>query len=86
MKSRNVQSLGWPALLMAGLLTCGPALAAKPEWVNQGQGGQPVQKEQNKAAPKAAPVAPGRYFVDQQRDVARAYYGKQYSAKRCPPG
>lgn len=34
----------------------------------------------------AVDVKVGGYFGDQQRVVVREYYGKQYSAGRCPPG
>lgn len=71
---------------MTGLLLCGAALAEKPEWVDKGQGGKHAQKEKNKEGKKRVEVKVGTYFVDQQREVARDYYGKQYSGKRCPPG
>ncbi len=48
-----------------------------------------VNKSRN-SAPRDARSAPevkfGAYFGAPQRDAARAYYGTQYSAKRCPPG
>lgn len=49
----------------------------------------PVGKA-GKGAPQAKPaqvdVKVGGYFGDHQRVVVREYYGKQYSAGRCPPG
>ena len=36
--------------------------------------------------PAQVDVKVGGYFGDQQRVVVREYYGKQYSAGRCPPG
>ena len=54
-----------------------------------GKGGKQAQKNQDNA-PRAARSAPeiqiGGYFAGPQREAARAYYGTQYSAKRCPPG
>lgn len=69
---------------MASVLVCGVALAAKPEWVENGKGGKHGQKSRD--SQQMADVKVGGYFVDQQREAARRYYGSQYSAKRCPPG
>lgn len=89
------------ALVLNGALLTGSAWAEKPEGVGQGKGGKHAQKERaddndgpgNKGSQKAQKVkkAPqdvrvGAYFGDQQRVVVREYYGKQYSAGRCPPG
>lgn len=48
------------------------------------QGGS--QGGSNKVQPARVDVKVGGYFGDQQRVVVREYYGKQYSAGRCPPG
>lgn len=59
---------------------------------NSGDGGhQPgppgkVGKMTAPARPAHVDVKVGGYFGDQQRVVVREYYGKQYSAGRCPPG
>lgn len=66
---------------MAGILVCGAALAAKPDWVENGKGGKHAQKSR-----EVVEVKIGAYFGDQQREAARSYYGSTYSAKRCPPG
>lgn len=69
---------------MAAALLCGAALAAKPEWVENGKGGKHAQK--NRESQQVAEVKIGAYFGDHQREAARSYYGGRYSAKRCPPG
>lgn len=84
MKSNHIQSGRLSALFLAGVLACGAALAAKPEWVENGKGGKHGQKGRD--SQQVAEVRVGGYFVDQQREAARRYYGSQYSAKRCPPG
>lgn len=84
MQSNLIESDRLSALFLAGMLVCGPALAAKPEWAENGKGGKHGQK--GHTSKQMAEVKIGGYFVDQQRDEARRYYGSQYSAKRCPPG
>ena len=37
-------------------------------------------------SPRAGNVRVGGYFGDQQRTVARNYYGNEFKAGRCPPG
>ena len=79
-------------------LAGGTVWAEKPEWAGQGKGGKQAQKERDhdndgpgkkndqQAKPATQDVRVGGYFGDQQRVVVREYYGKQYSAGRCPPG
>lgn len=77
------------AMAMVIVLACGTAVAEKPEWVGKGQGSKHEQKDSNakqKGGKKTAEVKLGAYFADPQREAARAYYARQYSAKRCPPG
>lgn len=84
-----------PFVMMAALASSA-ALAEKPEWAGQGKGGKHEQKEKGghkdakggtqKVRPAQVDVKVGGYFGDQQRVVVREYYGKQYSAGRCPPG
>ena len=79
-------------------LAAGTVWAEKPEWAGQGKGGKQAQKERDhdndgsgkkngqQAKSPTQDVRVGGYFGDQQRVVVREYYGKQYSAGRCPPG
>lgn len=74
---------------MACVLASGAALAAKPEWAEHGKGAKhaaPANNDASRDGQPAREVRPGSYFGDQQREAAREYYTKQYSAKRCPPG
>ena len=84
MKSTLFQSGRLSALFMAGILVCGAALAAKPEWVENGKGGKHAQKSRD--SQQVVEVKIGAYFGDPQREAARSYSSTQYSAKRCPPG
>jgi Ni/Co efflux regulator RcnB len=75
------------APLVVCLLACGAAWAEKQDWA--GNGGKHKQKdrqEESRGGDPRSEVRVGAYFGDQQRDAAREYYTKQYSAKRCPPG
>ncbi|OOG44186.1 RcnB family protein [Polaromonas sp. A23] len=45
-----------------------------------------ASKGSQQVKPAQVDVKVGGYFGDQQRVVVREYYGKQYSAGRCPPG
>ena len=79
-------------------LAAGTVWAEKPEWAGQGKGGKqahqerdhdndgPGKKNAQQAKLPIQDVRVGGYFGDQQRVVVREYYGKQYSAGRCPPG
>lgn len=87
MKSSIFQS-GWAlALVMAFVLAGGTAVAEQAQGVGQGSKQEPQDSGgKQKGSKKTAEVKLGAYFVDQQRDAARDYYARQYSAKRCPPG
>ena len=85
-------------LILVVALAAGTVWAEKPEWAGQGKGGKQAQKERGndndgpgknnnqQAKPVPQDVRVGAYFGAQQRVVVREYYGKQYSAGRCPPG
>jgi len=88
-----------PLLILVAALAAGTVWAEKPESAGHGKGGKHAQKERandndgpgNKRGDQDARLAPqdvrvGAYFGDQQRVVVREYYGKQYTAGRCPPG
>lgn len=72
---------------MACVFGCGIAFADKPEWAGNGnKHEQKEKKSKEKDDRQSQEVRVGAYFGDSQRAAARDYYGKQYSAKKCPPG
>lgn len=88
-------------LLTSSLLVQGPALAGKPEWVENGGGpgnskGHGNKKHAESDAPQMQPmqqtpqraqeVAIGNYFQEMQRQAVASYYGQQQAAGKCPPG
>jgi len=84
------------ALLIAGILAAGPALADKPAWA----GGDDKQdkkekheKGQGRDRDKASDHDKDRqgrtgdgHFIDRHRVVVREYYGERFRAGKCPPG
>lgn len=88
-----------PAVLIA-LFAAGTALAEKPDGAGQGKGKDKGAKHaqhersgdkgngQRKSVqqPQKQDVRVGAYFGAPQRTAVNEYYGKQYSAGRCPPG
>jgi Ni/Co efflux regulator RcnB len=58
----------------------------KSDKADRGDKGNGNNKGAQQARPAQQDVRVGAYFGDQQRVVIREYYGKQYSAGRCPPG
>lgn len=98
MNMKQLHQLRALPLVLAFAFAAGATWAEKPEWAGQGKGGKQEQNERsggkgnggNKGVQQARPaqvdVRVGAYFGDQQRVVIREYYGKQYSAGRCPPG
>lgn len=90
MKRLTVKTHHLLALLCAGLLATGPALADKPSWA-----GKPGKHEQQEhpAQEMDAPRTKGEggmsvtiHFGDQQRTLIRDYYAGQFRKGRCPPG
>lgn len=84
-------------LVLVAALAAGTVWAEKPEWAGQGKGGKHQQKEKERGGDKGGQdgqqvrpaqqdIRVGAYFGDRQRVVVQEYYGKQYSAGRCPPG
>ncbi|MBT9506263.1 hypothetical protein [Rhodoferax sp.] len=87
MKSSIVRIGRVVALSLACTVGCSVAFAEKPEWA--GNGNKQEQKEKKskfRDDRQGTEVKVGAYFGDPQRAAAREYYGKKYSAKRCPPG
>jgi Ni/Co efflux regulator RcnB len=58
----------------------------KSDKADRGDKGHGGSKGAQQARPAQQDVRVGAYFGDQQRVAIRDYYGKQYSAGRCPPG
>jgi len=94
---RNALWASYPlALLIAGILAAGPALADKPSWA--GGGDKQDKKERHEKGKgrdrdKASDHDKGRqgkagggHFIDRHTVVVREYYGEQFRAGKCPPG
>ncbi len=80
---KNLKSLSTRpmAVLLALALSCGTALATKPDGENHGR-----SKKTKHSQVVRAPVPVGAYFVASQRSEVVHYYGQQREAGRCPPG
>jgi len=89
------------ALVVAGMLMVGPALAEKPAWAGEGKSENKDHKEKkhkqkkDKHKDKAHDEDRDRhessdrshkYFEDRHRVVVHEYYQEQYRHGRCPPG
>ena len=82
------------AILVAGILAAGPALADKPEWAGGGNKREKQERgdkrqSRDRDAGRGGDRQGGRvsgHFVDQHRVIVRNYYGEQFQAGRCPPG
>ncbi len=84
------------AILIAGILAAGPALADKPEWAGGGnkrekqergekRQGRDDDRDSDRGRDRQDRRVSG-HFVDQHRVIVRNYYGEQFRAGRCPPG
>lgn len=69
------------AVLLALSLSCGVALATKPDGDNHGKSKKPRHSQ---VVREQVPI--GAYFIPSQRTEAIYYYGEQRKAGRCPPG
>ncbi len=69
------------ALLVAGTLAAGTALADKPSHA----GGKKAKQEQ-RGDHKGGGDHSGAHFGEAHRVALHDYYGEQYSRGRCPPG
>ncbi len=94
MQRITVQSNHMLALIFAGVLASGSALADKPAWA----GGDKSEKHEQ-AREKQKTSEDGRdaqrdkreggrqsHFDDRKREIAHDYFAGQYRAGRCPPG
>src|SRR5512135_1439332 len=89
---------GTLALVIAGILATGSALADKPEWAGGDKGGKHEQKERGQKEKKRdhdkgasdnrdrRDVPLRGYFGDRQRVIVHDYYASQFRSGRCPPG
>lgn len=75
------------AIVIAGLLAGGTALADKPAWAGGGKNGKPERsaREKPERHERIAPAA-GVHFADRHRTVANGYYAERFRTGRCPPG
>jgi Ni/Co efflux regulator RcnB len=82
MKTPKLKRIFVPALMLAGTLALGPALAEKPSWAGDGNKGE--RHEANEKSPRDG----GRqqHFEDHQRQLVRDYYEEGHRKGRCPPG
>ncbi len=85
-------------MMIAGMLTVGPALADKPSWAGDkgGKGKNHEQSDDNRGRSNQGDGRSSRdnasddrrsdHFGDRHRTVARDYYNEQYRGGHCPPG
>jgi Ni/Co efflux regulator RcnB len=88
------------ALVLAGMLAIGPAMAEQPSWAggNKGSdkasgkgsdkdGGKANQNERHDSDRQSSHDSDRRgHFEDRHRVAVRNYYEEQYKHGRCPPG
>lgn len=84
------------ALVIAGMLATGPALADKPSWGSHDKAGkhQRREKQSHDRDHGDRSFHPGdgdgfrerRYFDDRHRAVIHDYYVEQFRTGHCPPG
>lgn len=89
MQRITMQSHHMLALLFAGMLATGHALADKPEWAGRNKPEKQGQQRDRHSAPETdhdAPSGPHSHFGDRERKIAQDYFSVQYRAGRCPPG
>lgn len=95
MKRITMQTNHVLALLFAGMLASGPALAEKPDWAGGGKSDKQEQKGQEGKGKKGDESREQHmrgqrvftHFDDRRHDVIRGYYDSQFhQGRRCPPG
>lgn len=86
------------ALVVAGILAAGQAIADKPSWAGSGKGdkGEHREKSERKQGRQRdrderrddarSSVRVREHFRDQHRTIVYEYYGEQFRSGRCPPG
>jgi Ni/Co efflux regulator RcnB len=82
------------AILFAGILATGPALADKPEWVGGDKSGKHEQKRDDRQRQDNGRDArhderegdKRAHFGDREREIGHEYFAEQFRKGRCPPG
>ena len=88
------------ALVMAGILTIGQAIADKPSWAGGGKDEKSEhrdnpenkknrQRDGDERSPRDSPgstVRMSEYFSDRHRTIVHDYYSDEFRRGRCPPG
>ncbi len=80
------------ALMVAGLLAAGQAIADKPPWAGSGKGdkGEHREKSERKQSRQRddarRSVRVREHFEDRHRIVVHEYYSEQFRSGHCPPG
>ena len=88
------------ALVVAGILAVGQAIADKPSWAGGGKGEKSEHREKSENKQSRQRDGDGRsrrdsarstvkmreYFDDRHRTFAHEYYSEQFRGGRCPPG
>ncbi|HEX5363453.1 MAG TPA: hypothetical protein VFW59_04240 [Gallionella sp.] len=87
MQRITMQSNPILALLFAGMLAAGPALADKPEWAGGGKPGKHEQRRDREQEDDRGAQRDSRpHFGDHEREIAHGYFSEQYRRGHCPPG
>ena len=88
------------ALVVAGILAVGQAIADKPSWADGGKGEKSEHREKSENRKNRqrdgdersrrdsarSTVKMREYFDDRHRTFAHEYYSEQFRGGRCPPG
>ncbi|MBT9613769.1 MAG: hypothetical protein IV108_10960 [Burkholderiales bacterium] len=99
MKHINLQTSRMLALVIAGMLLVGPAIAEKPSWAGEGKSEKKEhkakrdkQKDERRDDDRSSrdryesSDRSHKYFEDRHHVVVRDYYQEQFRHGRCPPG
>jgi Ni/Co efflux regulator RcnB len=82
------------AILFAGILATGPALADKPEWAGSDKSGKHEQKrDDHRGQEDGKDTRHDRregdrrsHFGDREREIGHSYFAEQFRKGRCPHG
>ena len=85
------------ALVIAGILAVGQAVADKPSWAGGGKGEQKGKSDNRKGGQREGDERASRdrdgskvkmreHFGDQHRTFVHDYYSEEFRHGRCPPG
>lgn len=100
MRKISLQKSHLLAVIIAGAIGCGPALAEKPSW----SGGEKAERHESKERHKSdkrhdnkreegrtyressGGVSVSMHFGDSHRAAVRNYYAEEFRGGHCPPG